>query len=106
MEPKSFMPGRLLSTPGVLEAVSSDRLFECLEAHLRGNWGDALGKEDWKLNTEATHTGARLLSSYWIDPQDHSAGRFWIITEAEGETEDGTGTLSRAATTIILPEEY
>jgi hypothetical protein len=99
MEPKSFNAGRLLATPGVLAAVPGDRLLKCMMAHLRCSWGDALGHEDWKLNDRATHDGSRLLSAYWIDPQNHAAGKFWIITEAEGDNQ-------RECSTALLPYEY
>lgn len=101
MVPKSFNPGRLLSTPKALEAIPSDRLLKCFMEHLRGSWGDALSHADWKLNDEATHDGGRLLSSYWIDPHSPAKGKFWIITEG---TNDELG--QRECTTVILPEEY
>lgn len=110
MEPKSFNPGRLLATPGVLASVNSDRILQCFQMHLRCHWGDALPHEDWKLSNAATHDGGRLLSSYWIDSRDKSKGKFWILTEAEsdgsseGDEENCQGL--RAATTILLPEEY
>ncbi|MGO9380117.1 MAG: hypothetical protein ACLP29_16415 [Dissulfurispiraceae bacterium] len=79
-------------------------------AHFRGNWGEALGNEDWKANDAAIHNGGRILSAYWIDPRDRSKGKFWIITEAVSEAEEDKGTGnsigSRAATTALLPEEY
>jgi hypothetical protein len=108
MEAKSFSPGRLLATPGVLAAVPGERILQCFGKHLRCDWGDALPHGDWKLNDAATHDGGRLLSSYWINPHDKSKGRFWIITECEGEdNSEGEDTHGlRSATTIILPEEY
>jgi hypothetical protein len=104
--PKSFSPGRLLATPGVLASVNSGRILQCFQMHLRCHWGDALSHDDWKLNDAATYDGSRLLSAYWINPHDHSAGKFWIITEAQSETEQEDSQGSRAATTILLPEEY
>ena len=56
----------------------------------------SVAAQDAKANDEALGNGARILSAY--DTQDGT--RLWIITEAE----DDCG--QRAATTILLPQEY
>jgi hypothetical protein len=92
-----FRTGRLLATPGALEAIQragQEPLF-FLERHVRGDWGD-VGEEDWKLNDLAVRDGDRLLSAYTT----LTGERLWIITEAVGD--DG----QRAATTLLLPQEY
>jgi hypothetical protein len=53
-------------------------------------------EEDWRLNDEALKDGSRILSAY-LTLKDK---RLWIITEAA----DDNG--HRAATTLLLPEEY
>ncbi len=57
--------------------------------HASGDWGD-LDAHDRRQNERALRTGTRLFSAY-----DTSAGRVWIITEAD-----------RSCTTLLLPEEY
>ena len=52
--------------------------------------------EDWKLNDESVRDGSRILSAY----KTSNGVKLWIITEAT----DDQGR--RAATTILLPEEY
>ena len=85
-----FPMGRLLATPGVLDAVSGDDLAAALGRHLSGDWGD-VGESDKRSNNTALKTDARLFSAY------HTAAneKFWIITEAD-----------RSATTVLLPSEY
>lgn len=92
-----FVLGRLLATPGALKALekAGETSLPFLERHLRGDWG-IVGAEDAKLNDEALESGARLLSAYRLG----NGTKLWIITEAADD--DGI----RAATTILLPEEY
>ena len=92
-----FSLGRLLATPGAMEALekAGQSATEFLHRHATGDWGE-VGEEDWQLNNEALKDGSRLLSAY----QTRLGDRLWIITEAE----DDEGR--RAATTILLPEEY
>ncbi len=87
-----FLPGRIVATPGVLDAFQ-DNLAEAsvsLRRHLIGDWGD-LCDEDKRANAYALKTGERLLSAYHTS----SGVKFYIITEAD-----------RSATTFLLPEEY
>lgn len=92
-----FHPGRLMATPAALAAIEAagQGADEFVGRHLRGDWGE-VGGEDRRLNDEALSDGSRLLSAFT------TAGgvRLWIITEAADE-----GGI-RAATTILLPNEY
>ena len=64
-------------------------MAELLARHQGGDWGD-VGAEDRRFNGNALRNGGRLFSAY-----DTSAGRVWIITEAD-----------RRVTTVLLPSEY
>ena len=66
-----------------------------LGQHASGSWG-VVDEEDWALNDEALVDGSRLLSAYLT----LKGKKLWIITEAA----DDNG--HRAATTLLLPEEY
>ena len=88
-----FELGRLLATPGALEAAedAGDDLRPYLSRHAQGDWG-VVDDADRRANDRALIDGTRLLSAYVLrDGQT----RIWIITEAD-----------RAATTVLLPEEY
>jgi hypothetical protein len=87
-----FPLGRLLATPGVLEAAhqSGDNLLLFICRHAAGDWGD-LSAADLKANCDALKEGTRLLSAYHL--RDRT--KIWIITEWD-----------RSATTALLPEEY
>ncbi|MHC8334093.1 hypothetical protein [Pseudomonas sp. LB3P25] len=87
-----FTCGALVFTPGVDALVRSQKInpFHYFGRHLSGDWGD-LCEDDLKANADALISGARLLSSYLIEPEF----KLWIITEAD-----------RSATTLLLPEEY
>lgn len=93
-----FDPGRIVATPGALEAIrasgQSPEVF--LAAHLEGYWGGDLCEEDRRLNDEALIDGSRILSAY----RTLRGQRLWIVTEAA----DDLGR--RYSTTILLPEEY
>ncbi len=93
-----FKPGRVLATPGCLEALetSGDNLWVYLSRHLAGDWG-VVDAEDKAANNEALKDGSRLLSAYLLKDGET---KIWIITEAE----DDHG--NRAATTLLLPDEY
>lgn len=95
---KPFPLGRLVATPGALEAVPSERVLECLQRHARGDWGN-ICPADAELNNRATLEGTRILSAYSIDPakpcKGHGDNCIWIITEAD-----------RSSTCVLLPEEY
>ena len=92
-----FPLGRVLATPGALEALrqSGQAPTDFLNRHARGDWGD-LSEEDRQLNEEALIDGSRILSAYHTS----NGVKLWIITEAA----DDRGV--RAATTILLPDEY
>jgi hypothetical protein len=83
--------GRVVATPGALKLLTGARAhpFDLLTRHATGDWGD-LCAFDRRQNEIALCAGLRFLSSYNV-----SAGRVWIITEAD-----------RSVTTILLPEEY
>ena len=66
-----------------------------MSRHLAGDWGD-IDSEDKRLNDLALKDGGRLLSSY----RTRKGTILWIITEAA----DDQG--HRAATTLLLPDEY
>ena len=87
-----FPLGRLLSTPGALDAftASGDEPLPYLARHAAGDWGD-LGDEDKALNDRAVAGGGRIFSAYRLS----DGTKVWLITEAD-----------RSATTFLLPEEY
>ena len=89
--------GRLLATPGALRTLqeSGQAPVEFLDRHSRGDWGDVCAS-DARLNNQALRDGSRVLSIY----QTKMGERVWVITEAADETGQ------RAATTILLPDEY
>lgn len=99
MKIKPFSLGQFVATPSALKELSPERILEILRRHLSGDWG-TVGAEDWHLNDLATHDGTRLLSSYWIDEEDHERGKVWIISEASNES----GV--RESTCILKPDEY
>ena len=87
-----FRLGQLLSTPGAIEAAttSGDNLLMYVARHASGDWG-TVDTADRQANDEALVAGARLLSAYLL----RDGTKIWIITEAD-----------RAATTVLLPDEY
>ncbi len=92
-----FPLGQLLATPGALTALeaSAQSPAEFLGRHAQGDWGEICAA-DSQLNDAAVVDGSRLLSAY----RTSKGVKLWIITEAA----DDQG--NRAATTILLPEEY
>ena len=92
---KKFELGRLVATPGVLDAVSQRDITKALERHMTGDWGECC-TEDAESNEQAIHNGARIFSVY----RDQNDERFWIITEAT----DDRGV--RRSTCVLLPSEY
>ena len=86
-----FSVGRIVSTPGVLEATTPVDVFGALVRHVQGDWGDVCD-DDKRANDQALTTGARLVSVYYT----RLGVKFWIITNAE----------PRDFTTVLLPEEY
>ncbi|MGG4186676.1 hypothetical protein ABEW24_25415 [Paenibacillus jamilae] len=87
---RKFRLGRVVGTPGCLQAVSEHEILLALRWHISGNWGE-ISEEDKESNEQALKGGGRLLSAY----RAASGVRFWIITEAD-----------RSVTTLLLPEEY
>ena len=93
-----FSLGRLLATPGALEAFkrAGQQPSVFLHRHQSGDWGD-LGTEDKQANDASVrHEGKpdqqqRILSAYKLS----DSTKVWIITEWD-----------RSITTILLPEEY
>lgn len=92
-----FPLGRLAATPGALEALAaSGQTAEFfLARHASGDYGE-VNEEDRQSNDEALVHGDRILSAY----RTLKGVRVWVITEAA----DDSG--HRAATTILLPDEY
>ena len=95
----SFSLGRVVATPGALEALAKagQAPAELLSRHLRGDWGD-LDAEDAARNDAALDPadGSRLLSAYRLTTGE----KVWVISEAVGD--DGR----RASTCLLLPDEY
>jgi hypothetical protein len=93
-----FNPGKIVATSRALEAIRASgqtpEIF--INAHIEGYWGSDLCEEDRRLNDEALIDGSRLLSAF----RTLRGVKLWVITEAVGD--DGR----RAATSILLPEEY
>jgi hypothetical protein len=94
---EKFPLGRLAATPSALEAMeASGQTPEFFIArHASGDYGE-VNDEDRQLNDEALIHGDRILSAY----RTLKGVKLHVITEAA----DDNG--HRAATTILLPEEY
>jgi hypothetical protein len=92
-----FPMGQVLGTPGALAALESagQTPHELLTRHLSGDWG-VVCRDDGEANDAALIDGSRILSAYKLK----TGTKIWIITEATDD--DG----QRAATTLLLPEEY
>ena len=92
-----FPLGQIVATPGAIEAMkeSGQTADFFLDQHSAGNWG-IVDQEDWQLNDEALKDGSRLLSVF----HTLKSKKLYVITEAT----DDNG--NRAATTILLPEDY
>ena len=82
--------GRVVATPGVLDAVPEDYVLNALYRHASGEWG-VVCEEDRKQNDYAAAHDERVHSAY-LAPD---GTKFWIITEWD-----------RSCTTVLLPEEY
>lgn len=97
MPRRKFPLGRLVATPGALEALeeSGQNPTDFLSRHVHGDWGNVCD-EDKQLNDQSVIDGSRLLSAY----RTLKGTKIWIITEAADD--DG----NRMASTILLPSEY
>jgi hypothetical protein len=95
-EPQSNAPrfalGKLVSTPGALEALinAGQSPVEFLDRHIAGDWGQVCAA-DAAENELSVKEGFRILSVYTLK----TGTRIWIITEAD-----------RSSTCVLLPEEY
>ncbi len=90
-EPR-FKLGRVVATPGALEALEDAGQLPCefLRKHVAGDWGD-VDADDRQENEESIEGGFRILSAY----ATKKGAKLWIITEAD-----------RSSTCLLLPEEY
>lgn len=88
-----FKLGQILITVGAREAINAacDEVVKLLRRHGAGDWGD-ISPSDAALNDQALTDGTRLLSAYLLRD---SVTKVWVITEAD-----------RAATTVLMPDEY
>jgi hypothetical protein len=86
-----FNLGRVVATPGVLEALERLNVNPLLliGRHVSGDFGD-LSDDDQQANVRALQEGSRVFSAYEI-----AGERIWVITEAD-----------RSSTCILLPHEY
>ena len=92
-----FHLGQIVGTPAALPVIvqTGQSPTDFLERHVRGEWGE-LCDEDRELNHQAVKDGSRIMSVY----RTRHGQEIWVITEAA----DDRGR--RAATTILLPNEY
>jgi hypothetical protein len=97
MTKAKFPLGQVVATPGAIEAMekSGQTPGFFLARHVAGDWGD-VSAGDWELNDGALKDGSRILSAY----RTLKGKKLWVITEAT----DDEG--NRAATTVLLPDEY
>jgi hypothetical protein len=87
-----FPLGRVVATPGALEALASAEQspLEFLQRHASGDWGE-LDDADRRENEFSLDKRLRLLSAYRTKLEE----KLWIITEAD-----------RSVTTLLMPSEY
>lgn len=92
-----FKLGQVVATPGAIAALekTGQSPWDFLSRHVVGDWG-VVDAEDAESNNEALKDGSRILSAYLL----RDSTKIWVITEAEDD--DG----NRAATTILMPDEY
>jgi len=86
-----FQLGKVVATPGALDAIPMEEMRHALGRHWSADWGD-LEQEDREANDLALEEGSRLFSAYKTRAHETI---FWIITEAD-----------RSVTTVLLPNEY
>jgi hypothetical protein len=92
-----FGLGQTVATPAaleVIEAAGQEPGF-FIEKHVAGDWGE-VDPGDARANDAALANGERLLSVY----RTLLGVEFWVLTDAA----DDAGI--RAATTMLLPDEY
>ena len=91
-----FSLGRLLATPGALDAANraGENLLLFFCRHAAGDWGN-MDPDDGQANDAAVRDGERILSAYPLDPAAPRNGTVWVITEAD-----------RSMTTLLCPDEY
>lgn len=96
-QPQFALGQQIVATPAALATLeaSGQSPQEFLRRHVRLEQGE-LSDDDIELNSLSVKDGSRILSSF----KTTKGERIWVITEAEDD--DG----QRAATTILLPEEY
>ena len=85
--------GKVFGTFGALFAFAGapdDDFNSFLGWHANGDWGE-VDERDRKANEFAVENSLRVFSAYTLG----SGEKIWIITEAD-----------RAATTLLLPDEY
>jgi len=85
-----FRLGRIVSTPQALDQLTEADILRAIGRHQAGDWGD-VSEPDRRQNELALQQGGRLWSVYHAA----NARKFWLITEA-----------SRAATVVLMPEDY
>jgi len=87
-----FLLGRLMATPGALNAFAAtgENPIIYIVRHMHLDPG-LLGTEDQLANLQAVRDRTRVFSTYEL----RDGTPIWIITEAD-----------RSVTTILLPEEY
>ena len=85
-----FALGRIVATPNALTQIPQDDILRGLQRHQNQDWGN-VDQSDRAANDQALQEGARILSSF----RATTGITCWIITEAD-----------RAATTVLLPEDY
>lgn len=94
---QKFALGRTVGTPGALEALEAagQEPSFFLDKHVSGDWG-IVDTADAQANDTAIRTGERILSIY----QTLLGAEIWVMTEATDDQGE------RAATTILLPDDY
>lgn len=87
-----FKLGRIVATPGALEALQKSEQSPAtfIMRHVFGDWGE-LDAEDIAENELSVIHGFRILSAY----RTSLGEKLWVITEAD-----------RSVTTLLLPDEY
>ena len=87
-----FPLGRIVATPGALQAIEAagDSASNYIKRYGMADWGDG-NAEDSAANERALESASRLFSAYRLS----SGEKIWIITETD-----------RRSTCLLLPNEY